>query len=244
MLEVNMVTAHYGDIMALNEVILNVEKGEVVTIIGANGAGKSTLLRCISGLRRISSGSMSFEREDITGWRADRIVDKGLVHCPEGRAILNTMTVRENLEMGAFRLRGMSDPREDFENVFSLFNQLKGRQKQLAVSLSGGEQQMLAIGRTLMARPRLLMIDEPSLGLAPLLVSELFRVIGQLKERGMTILLVEQNAMQALRCSDRAYVFENGCVGLTGLARELLQDTRVRDVYLRAGVGRRMRYSR
>ena len=237
MLEINDLTVHYGEVEALHRVSLWVAKGEVVTIIGANGAGKSTLLRSISGLVKVNSGTVTFDGKEITSWRPDRIVVQGLIHCPEGRGILQRMTVQENLEMGAFRRGARVDLKEDFANIFSLFPRMRERQNQLAASLSGGEQQMLAIGRGLMARPNLLMIDEPSLGLAPFLVSELFRVISQLKERGLTILLVEQNAMQALHCSDRAYVLETGRIVLGGAAESLVQDPRIRDAYL--GTGKR-----
>jgi branched-chain amino acid transport system ATP-binding protein len=232
MLKLNAVTLSYNGVVALDSVDMNVENTEVVTIIGSNGAGKSSLLRCISGLEKVRNGSIFFEEQDITGWRADKIVGLGLVHCPEGRGILGRMTVRENLEMGAFRLGKNSDLKRDFEAVFSLFKRLDDRQKQLGQSLSGGEQQMLAIGRALMARPKLLMIDEMSLGLAPLLLSELFGTIGKLKDRGMTILLVEQNAMQALQRCDRAYVLERGRVTLEGSPDVFFHDKRVQQAYL------------
>ena len=232
LLQVEDLGVRYGEIPALREVSLHVDRSEVVAVIGANGAGKSTLLRTISGLIRPASGRILFQGLEITGLRPDQIVVRGVIHCPEGRAVLARMSVLENLEMGAFRRGPKVDTAQDLEEIFSLFPQLAERRDQMAMSLSGGEQQMLAIGRALMARPEIMMIDEPSLGLAPMLVAEVFRVIGSLKARGQTVLLVEQNAREALKCADRAYVIETGRVRFNGAARDLRADPRIQAAYL------------
>jgi len=231
LLEIEHISAGYGAAPVLNDVSLDVSAGEAVAIIGANGAGKSTLLRCISGLIHAREGIIRFAGRYITRLRADRIVDQGLVHCPEGRAILRRMSVRENLELGAYRLKEGAAA-ADLERVYALFPRLRERETQLGGSLSGGEQQMLAIGRAMMARPRLLMLDEPSLGLSPLMAQEVFRGLRELKESGLSILLVEQNALAALRFSDRTYVLEHGRVALQGASSTLASDTRVREAYL------------
>jgi len=230
MLDVDDLRAGYGDIAVLRGVSLSVTRGEIVTVVGANGAGKTTLLRTISGLIRPSAGRIVYDGVPITGLRPDVIVGRGLIHCPEGRGMLKRMTVRENLELGAYRL-GRGDRSAALERVFSLFPKLQERQAQHAVLLSGGEQQMLAIGRALMAEPRLLILDEPSLGLSPLLVTEMFSIIRALRRLDVTILLVEQNAMQALHCSDRAYVLDNGAIALSGSAQALMTDVRMRAAY-------------
>jgi branched-chain amino acid transport system ATP-binding protein len=228
-LELDHVSAGYGQTEVLQDVSMHVEAGEAVAIIGANGAGKTTLLRCISGLLHPRSGSIRFGERDITQLRADLIVNEGLVHCPEGRAILRRMSVLENLELGAYRLKkGTSE----LERVFKLFPRLAERQQQLGGSLSGGEQQMLAIGRAMMAKPRMLMLDEPSLGLSPLMAQEVFRGLRELKQSGLSIVLVEQNAHAALRFSERTYVLEQGTVALQGASAELAHDARVQAVYL------------
>jgi len=230
LLELKNVSAGYGQTEVLRDVSLNVLAGEAVAIIGANGAGKSTLLRCISGLLQAAQGSIRFAERDITRLRADLIVNQGLVHCPEGRAILRRMSVLENLELGAYRL---TEPAaEDLERVYALFPRLRERQQQAGGSLSGGEQQMLAIGRAMMARPRMLMLDEPSLGLSPLMVHEVFKGLRQLKDSGLSILLIEQNAHAALKFSDRTYVLEHGRVTLEGESASLAADPRVREAYL------------
>jgi branched-chain amino acid transport system ATP-binding protein len=230
MLEVSGLSSGYGDIGVLRDVSLHVGRGEIVTVIGANGAGKTTLLRTISGLLRPTAGTVSFDAAPIGGMRPDRIVARGLVHCPEGRGVLKRMSVRENLMLGAYRL-GRGDRSAALATIFALFPRLDERQGQAAVLLSGGEQQMLAIGRALMAQPRLLILDEPSLGLSPLLVKEMFGTIRQLRALGVTILLVEQNAMQALQCSDRAYVLNGGEIGVSGPSATLMKDPRVHAAY-------------
>jgi len=230
LLELKNVSAGYGQIEVLRDVSLDVLAGEAVAIIGANGAGKTTLLRCISGLLQAAQGSIRFADRDITRLRADLIVNQGLVHCPEGRAILRRMSVLENLELGAYRLK--EPAAEDLERVYALFPRLRERQQQAGGSLSGGEQQMLAIGRAMMARPRMLMLDEPSLGLSPLMVHEVFKGLRQLKDSGLSILLIEQNAHAALKFSDRTYVLEHGRVTLEGESASLAADPRVREAYL------------
>jgi len=231
LLEVDHISAGYGAALVLQDVSLDVSAGEAVAIIGANGAGKSTLLRCVSGLVRPREGIIRFAGGYITRLPADRIVNEGLVHCPEGRAILRRMSVRENLELGAYRLKGGAGA-ADLERVYALFPRLREREMQLGGSLSGGEQQMLAIGRAIMARPRLLMLDEPSLGLSPLMAQEVFKGLRALKQSGLSILLVEQNALAALRFSERTYVLEHGRVTLQGTSSALASDARVREAYL------------
>jgi len=230
LLELKQVSAGYGQTAVLRDVSLNVLAGEAVAIIGANGAGKTTLLRCISGLLHATQGSIRFAERDIIRLRADLIVNQGLVHCPEGRAILRRMSVLENLELGAYRLK--EPGAADLERVYALFPRLRERQQQAGGSLSGGEQQMLAIGRAMMARPRMLMLDEPSLGLSPLMVHEVFKGLRQLKDSGLSILLIEQNAHAALKFSDRTYVLEHGRVTLEGESASLAADPRVREAYL------------
>jgi len=226
---------NYGPICALNGVTLEVQGGEIVTLIGANGAGKTTLLKTVMNLVKPQRGQVLFLDEDVRGLPTETIVRKGIVMVQEGRAILNRMTVMENLLMGAYVYSDKAVIKAEMEQVFGRFPILKKRQSQMAGSLSGGEQQMLAIGRALMARPRLLMLDEPSLGLAPILVSEIFDIIGQLHQAGRTILLVEQNAKKALQVSNRAYVLELGKVALKGLSSELLLSDEVRTSYLGGG---------
>jgi branched-chain amino acid transport system ATP-binding protein len=232
MLEVSNLEVRYGAIRALRDVSLHVDAGEVVTLIGANGAGKSTLLRTISGLVRPSNGSIRFEGRDITHAPPDRIVQMGIGHAPEGRGVFANLTVRENLLLGAYTRRDADGIRRDMDRVTSLFPRLAERMNQLAGTLSGGEQQMLAIGRALMGRPRLLMLDEPSLGLAPLLVQEIFRTLKEINEAGTTILLVEQNAHMALHIANRGYVLQTGEVVLQDTAQALLQNELVREAYL------------
>jgi branched-chain amino acid transport system ATP-binding protein len=222
----------YGAIRALQGVSLEVNEGEVVALIGANGAGKSTLLRTISGLLRPTAGDVAFEGRSIRGMAEDKIVRLGVLQVQEGRGILTRMTVQENLEMGAYGRSDRAGLRQDMEMVFEKFPVLRQRRKQFGATLSGGEQQMLAIGRALMARPRLLMLDEPSLGLAPLLVNEIFRTIMDFKREGRTILLVEQNARKALQCADRGYVLETGTMVLTGSGTALLKSEEVQAAYL------------
>ena len=230
LLNVEGVEVRYGAVPAIRNLNIFVEKGEIVTLLGANGAGKTTTLRMISGLHRPFLGTVTFDGNDITTTPAHHLVEMGLSHIPEGRRIFATMSVTENLEMGAFRRKGSYS--DDFDHIFTLFPILGERRKQLGGTLSGGEQQMLAIGRALMAKPRLLLLDEPSLGLAPKIIASIFEIIEQIRSEGVTILLVEQNANQALRIADRGYVLENGSVLHEDTAAALLSDDRIRRAYL------------
>jgi branched-chain amino acid transport system ATP-binding protein len=232
MLHVNDLHVGYGAIAAVRGASLEVKEGEVVALIGANGAGKSTLLRTISGILTPSRGEVTFEGRSLRGMSEDKIVRLGILQVQEGRGILTRMTVQENLEMGAYGRSDKVGIRDDMEMVFDKFPVLRERRKQFGATLSGGEQQMLAIGRALMARPKLLMLDEPSLGLAPLLVREIFRTIMEFKREKRTILLVEQNARKALQCADRGYVLETGVIVLTGSGEALLKSDEVRAAYL------------
>ncbi len=232
MLGLKDIDVYYGAIHALKKISINVEQGSIVTLIGANGAGKSTTLKTISGLSRPKSGSITFKGEDITRVIPERIVDRGISQVPEGRRIFAAMSVMENLEMGAYLRKNKADINEDIEMVFTRFPRLKERRKQTAGTLSGGEQQMLAIGRALMARPELLLMDEPSMGLAPLLVKEIFKIIKDINSQGTTILLVEQNAKIALSIADYAYVIETGEIVLQGSSRELMHSEEVKKAYL------------
>lgn len=236
MLEVRQLTVTYGAITALHDVSLQVAAGTIVTLIGGNGAGKTTTLRAISGMVKPQAGQVIYEGQDITGIPPHRLVGRGLAHCPEGRLVFANLTVRENLQMGAYLQRDKAVIRREEEFVFSLFPRLEERQKQLAGTLSGGEQQMLAIGRALMSQPRFLLLDEPSLGIAPLLVRLIFDKIVELnRQRRLTILLVEQNANLALEISHHGYVLETGLIQLSGTAAALKADSRVRDAYLGGG---------
>jgi branched-chain amino acid transport system ATP-binding protein len=235
LLAVEKISAHYDGVRALAEVSLEEREGEVVALIGANGAGKTTLLNVISGVVRSSSGRIFFKGEDITALSPERIVGQGIGQVPEGRLLFGPMTVYENLELGAYKRRKKvekKDVSEDIDYVFQLFPVLRKRIEQKAGTLSGGEQQMLAIGRGLMGKPILMLLDEPSLGLAPLVMQEIFHVIKRLKTEGTTILLVEQNARAALRISDRAYVLEAGRIRVKGSADDLLENEEVRRAYL------------
>ena len=231
LLEVSDIHAHYGSIEALRGVSLTVEDGEVVTLIGSNGAGKSTTLRSISGLTPASSGTVTFAGEDITHVPAHEIVVRGIALAPEGRHCFSRMTVRENLDLGAHRRRG-PEVDEDLERVFTLFPRLAERDRQKAGTMSGGEQQMLAIGRALMARPKLLMLDEPSMGIAPILVQRIYETISEINRTGVAILLVEQNANYALEISRRGYVLETGRVALANDSAQLRDDPGVQRAYL------------
>lgn len=232
MLRVTDLHVGYGAIRALRGVSLEVNEGEVVALIGANGAGKSTLLRTISGVLRPTAGEITFAGHSIRGLAEDKLVRMGILQVQEGRGILTRMTVQENLEMGAYCRSDKAGIRQDMEMVFSKFPVLAERRRQFGATLSGGEQQMLAIGRALMAHPKLLMLDEPSLGLAPMLVSAIFRTIMDFKREGRTILLVEQNAKKALQCADRGYVLETGNIVLEGSGAALLQSEEVQMAYL------------
>lgn len=230
MLKVNDINVYYGQIHSLKGVSLEVHEGEIVALIGANGAGKTTTLKTISGLLRSKTGSIELMGEDISKAEAHKLVAKGLAHVPEGRRIFLQMTVLENLEMGAYVNSG--NIKTDIENVFERFPRLKHRKDQIAGTLSGGEQQMLAMGRALMSKPKLLMLDEPSMGLAPILVQQIFDIIKELHESGTTILLVEQNAEMALEIADRAYVLESGRIKLSGSGAELAQSDEIKKAYL------------
>jgi branched-chain amino acid transport system ATP-binding protein len=232
LLEVSDIHAHYGSIEALKGVSLTVDEGEVVTLIGSNGAGKSTTLRSISGLTPASGGSVVFDGEEITRVPAHEIVVRGIALSPEGRHCFARMSVRENLELGAHRRPRSAQVAEDMDRVFTLFPRLQERERQKAGTMSGGEQQMLAIGRALMARPRLLMLDEPSMGIAPILVARIYETIGEINKSGVAILLVEQNANYALDISRRGYVLETGRVVLRGQSAELRDDPEVQRAYL------------
>jgi branched-chain amino acid transport system ATP-binding protein len=230
MLTVTDTVVRYGTIEALHGISFNVEQGEIVTLLGANGAEKSTTLRMLSGLHAPSSGTITYEGTDITRIKAHDLVTMGISLVPEGRHVFPRMTVEENLEMGAFRRSG--NFKDDMEEIYAQFPILKDRRKQPGANLSGGEQQMLAIGRALMSKPRLLLLDEPSMGLAPMIVETIFNIIGKIRDSGTTVFVVEQNATMALRLADRGYVMENGRIVFGGLAQDLLHDERVRAVYL------------
>ncbi len=231
MLKVEDLHVYYGSIHAIKGISFEVNEGEVVTLIGANGAGKSTTLNTVSGLLKPRSGSVTFEDKSIVGVPAHKIVSHGMALCPEGRRVFLQMTVQENLEMGGYT-RPAGEIDAAIQDVYERFPRLKERYKQPAGTLSGGEQQMLAMGRALMSRPKLLMLDEPSMGLAPILVKQIFDIVRELHQAGTTILLVEQNAQMALSVADRAYVLETGTIAMSGSAKELLTDERVRKAYL------------
>lgn len=232
MLKVENLNVHYGVIHALKDVNIEVEEGQIVSLIGSNGAGKTTLLRTISGLIRASSGTILYLGDTITTVSAQILPTRGLVQVPEGRRIFSGLTVYENLMMGAYLRKDKEGIKADLEKIYQRFEILARRKNQDAATLSGGEQQMLAISRALMAKPRLLLLDEPSMGLAPLLVKEIFNIIKEINEQGTTILLVEQNAMQALKIADKAYVLETGNIVLQGTGQELLSSPEVQKVYL------------
>ncbi|CAN7192561.1 ABC transporter ATP-binding protein [Peribacillus frigoritolerans] len=232
MLKIEDINVYYGNIQALKGVSMEINEGEIVTLIGANGAGKSTLLKTISGLLKPKQGKVLFEGDSIGGKAAQAIVKLGISHVPEGRRVFANMTVAENLELGAYLRKDKGGIHKDMEKVYELFPRLLERIKQQAGTLSGGEQQMLAMGRALMAKPRLLLLDEPSMGLAPLLVKQIFNIIQEISESGTTILLVEQNANLALSIADRAYVVETGRIVLSGNAEELTSSEEIKMAYL------------
>ncbi|GAA1399207.1 ABC transporter ATP-binding protein [Catellatospora coxensis] len=232
LLEIDDITLHYGRIQALHGISLHVNEGEIVALIGANGAGKSTIMRAISGLRAVSRGAIRFNGEDISKVRADLRVARGICQAPEGRGVFPGMTVQENLEMGAYIRRDHAAIAQDMERVFGLFPRLLERRKQAGGTLSGGEQQMLAVGRALMARPKLLLLDEPSMGLAPMIIQQIFTIITEINQQGTTVLLVEQNAQQALSRAHRAYVLETGNIVKEGTGADLLHDPAVKAAYL------------
>ena len=231
MLKVEDLHVYYGSIHAIKGVSFEVNEGEIVTLIGANGAGKSTTLNTVAGLMKPRSGAIAFEGQQVAGMPASKIVPQGMALCPEGRRVFQQMTVRENLEMGGYT-RPAGEISASLDNVFERFPRLKERHRQIAGTLSGGEQQMLAMGRALMSKPKLLMLDEPSMGLAPILVEQIFDIVKELNEAGTTILLVEQNARMALSIAHRAYVLETGTISMSGDAHELAEDDRVRKAYL------------
>jgi len=233
MLKIENINVSYGDVQVLKDVSMDIRQGELLAVIGANGAGKTTLLKTISGLLRPSEGSIAFLGENIAGMDPDKIVSKGIIHVPEGRMLFPDMSVRENLDMGAFLVKSKQVTEERLESVYTLFPRLKERESQLAGTLSGGEQQMLAVGRGLMSGPKLIMLDEPSLGLAPKYVQTIFEMTMHVnKAMGVTVLLVEQNVRQSCEVSDRAFVLETGRIVLHGSGKEMLQNDHVRRAYL------------
>jgi branched-chain amino acid transport system ATP-binding protein len=232
LLEIRDMSVHYGRIQAIEELSLSVEEGQIVTLIGANGAGKTTTMRSIAGLLDLSRGSIHFEGDDITRLRGHKRVQRGISLVPEGRGIFPAMTVRENLDMGAYGRSDKDGIKEDLERVFDLFPRIAERLTQKGGTMSGGEQQMLAIGRALMSRPRVLLLDEPSMGLAPQFIRQVFSIITQVNEQGTTVLLVEQNANQALAIADKAYVLETGVITHTGSGRDLLANPAIKEAYL------------
>ena len=232
MLEVKNLSVHYGMIQAVRNVDFTVNEGEIVSLIGANGAGKSTILKTLSGLIHPSEGEILYLGENIASTSAKKIVEKGLVQVPEGRHVFPGLTVKENLELGAFLRKDKEEIQKDMEAVFERFPILKERKEQDAQTLSGGEQQMLAMGRALMSRPKLLLLDEPSMGLAPIFIREIFKIIQEIQKTGTTVLLIEQNAKMALSISNRAYVLETGSVVLSGTGQELLESDEIQKAYL------------
>ncbi|MDR1540064.1 MAG: ABC transporter ATP-binding protein [Clostridiales bacterium] len=232
MLEVKDLHVHYGAIHAIKGISFHVGEGEIVSLIGANGAGKTTTLQAMSGLKKISGGFVAFMGNDLAKIKPEKILRLGMAHVPEGRRIFSRMSVQENLEMSAYIVKSKEQVQEEFKHVLELFPRLGERLKQRAGTLSGGEQQMLAISRALMSRPKMILMDEPSMGLSPILVKEIFRIVAQCKKDGMTILLVEQNASIALSISDRAYVLETGRIALEGNSSELMGNVEVKKAYL------------
>lgn len=232
MLVLKDVNVSYGAIHAIHDVSLTVEDGEILSLIGANGAGKTTILHTITGLKKASSGTIEYNGYDLMKTEASKIITLGMAHVPEGRHIFPAMTVLENLEMGAYIRKDKSNIQETIQEVFDRFPRLKERKKQSAGTLSGGEQQMLAVGRALMSKPKILLMDEPSMGLSPLLVKEIFNIIKEVHKQGITVLLVEQNAKMALSIADRAYVLETGRIAMSGNAKELLTNEKVKKAYL------------
>lgn len=231
-LSLKNISVNYGGIKALKNISIDVNEGEIITLIGSNGAGKTTTLRAISGIVKPISGEILLNGQNIVGTKPHLLVPKGISHSPEGRGIFANLTVMENLEMGAYTRSSKSEMAEDFEKVFKLFPRVKERIKQVAGTLSGGEQQMVAISRALMSRPKILLLDEPSLGLAPQIVATIFNIIQEVNKNGMTVLLVEQNAFQSLKIAHRGYVIETGEIVLTGSGKDLLSNPKVKEAYL------------
>lgn len=234
MLKVEKLNIHYGNIHALKDISFEVAKGEIVTLIGANGAGKTSTLQAVSGLVKPSSGQITLKGQIITQMDANKLIPLGMAHVPEGRRVFAQMTVEENLQLGAYTIRNKKQIETDIEKMYERFPRLKERRKQLAGTMSGGEQQMLAIGRALMSRPEIVLMDEPSMGLAPILVQEIFEIIKEINKSGTTVLLVEQNANMALQIAHRAYVLETGEIVLSGKGKELLNNDQVKKAYLGA----------
>jgi len=232
MIELIDVNVYYGAIHALKGININVNEGEIVTLIGANGAGKTTTLKTISGILKPKTGKVLFNGSELNQAKASNIVSLGISHVPEGRRVFSGMSVKENLEMGAFSRKDKEEIKESYAKVFELFPRLLERKHQMAGTLSGGEQQMLAIGRALMSKPKLLLLDEPSMGLAPIVVKQIFSIISDINKDGTTVLLVEQNAAMALKLADRAYVIQNGTIGMEGKALDLLNDEGIKKAYL------------
>ncbi|OON95108.1 MAG: ABC transporter ATP-binding protein [Candidatus Epulonipiscium fishelsonii] len=232
MLEVKNINVYYENIQALKDVNFNINQGEIVTLIGANGAGKTTTLQALSGMVPVSSGEIIFEGKPLTNIEAHELINLGIAHVPEGRRIFSKMTVIENLELGAYKVNDKNQISEDMEKMFKSFPRLEERKTQIAGTMSGGEQQMLAIARALMSRPKLLLMDEPSMGLAPVLVHEIFKIIQDINKQGVTIVLVEQNANMALKIANRGYVLETGKVVLSGTGLDLLNNSAVKEAYL------------
>jgi branched-chain amino acid transport system ATP-binding protein len=232
LLEIKNINCYYGDVQVIYDLSMRVEEGEVISLIGGNGAGKSTTLRCISGLLKASSGEIMFENKPIVNMKPEKIVERGIIHVPEGRKLFSLMTVKENLIVGAHNARAHPQKDKTLKEVYSLLPRLQEREKQQAVTLSGGEQQMVAIGRGMMAKPKILMMDEPSLGLAPVLIKEIFTTIRKIAETGTTVLLVEQDVQHSLSISDRGYVLEHGRIVLEGTGKELLENPQIREAYL------------
>lgn len=233
MLQVNNLSCNYNQIIALQDINLEIYQGEIVSLVGANGAGKTTLLRTLSALNKPSQGSIAFEGQDITKLDSDKRVSLGIAQVPEGRGLFTILSVEQNLKLGAYS-RNDDEIQKDLENVYKSFPILKEKKSEYAGTLSGGQQQMVAVGRALMSRPKLLLLDEPSMGLAPIIVEEIFNVIKKLRKNGTTIFVVEQNAFLALSISDRAYVLENGKVAISGNSQDMLHDERVKEAYLGA----------
>lgn len=232
LLDIKRIDIYYGDVQVVYGVALHIDEGEIISMIGANGAGKSTILKCISGLINTTSGEMYFNNEPIQNIPPEQVVDKGIIQIPEGRRLFTLMTVEENLEVGAFNREADKVKEETLKEVYNLLPRLEERKKQLAITLSGGEQQMLAVGRGLMSKPKLLMLDEPSLGLAPILIRDIFETIKKISEQGVTVLLVEQDVRHSLSMSDRGYVLEHGRIAMEGSGQDLLENPHIRDAYL------------
>ncbi|HNQ86368.1 MAG TPA: ABC transporter ATP-binding protein [Deltaproteobacteria bacterium] len=232
LLEIKNINCFYGDVQVIYDVSMHIDEGEVISLIGANGAGKSTMLRTISGLMKPRSGEVIFENQPVQNLRPEKIVERGIVQVPEGRKLFSLMTVRENLDVGAHNSRAYPHLTDTIKDVYKLLPRLEEREKQQAITLSGGEQQMVAIGRAMMAKPKILMMDEPSLGLAPVLIKEIFTTIRKIADQGTTVLLVEQDVQHSLSLSDRGYVLEHGRIVMEGKGKELLENPNIREAYL------------